>query len=787
MKRFVLTAFAGLVALSLAAPAQATGLLIPKDRNLPPLAIKYHRAKVTIKDRVAITHVEQVFINHTNRDLEATYIFPLPKGATVSDFYLYVNGKRTKGEVLEANRARNIYEGIVRRMQDPGLIEYMGRNLFKCRVYPVPKRGEQKLEIEFTQVMPFEGGVNKYNYPMRTDSQSARTMKDFTMSVQIASKVPIKAIYSPTHQIYSRKKDDHNAVAGFEKTAALLDRDFELIYTVSEEDIGLNLLTFRQPGEPGFFMVMASPKSEWRDREIIGKNISFVVDTSGSMAGAKMTHAKEALKYCLNRLNPDDLFNVVRFSTDVESFEKKPISASKANVQRALNFVERMEAAGGTAIDEALTAALAGHVKKSEPNMVVFMTDGHPTVGETDPKRIMQNAAKANGVATKVFVFGVGEEINTLLLDKVASDNHGDSTYVKPNQQIKEQLASFYNKVSHPVLTDLKLDFGKIHEYDVLPKQIPDLFKGSQLIMLGRYRNDGHSALALNGLSGKDRKKFVFEGKFPKTNKANDFIPRLWATRKIGFLLDNIRLGGERKELVDEVIRLSKRYGIITPYTSYLVTEDTPQVAMRTPRPADRRPISPAPRRSRPMIMRPGTLGAADQPEASPAEESEAFAGGDAGGRSNTSMAMKPAARTRHRASKKAKVFASGKSSGGGMQAQSGSMAVDMSTAVKGMKMADKSAGEDDEASGIRYAAGRPFRFQAGAWVDLKYKANMRLLKVKYLSQAHFWLIKNSALLKRFFALGDRVIVVVGKNRAIEIGPSGRNEVPSAEMKGYLP
>ncbi|GAH86718.1 unnamed protein product, partial [marine sediment metagenome] len=250
--------------------------------------------------------------------------------------------------------------------------------------------------------------------------------------------------------------------------------------------------------------------------------------------------------------------------------------------------------------------------------------------------------------------------------------------YVKPNQEIEQTVTNFYNKVSHPVLTDLRLDFGKIHEYDVLPKRIPDLFKGSQVIVLGRYRNHGHSALTLSGQGGKGSRKFVFEGEFPKKNKANDFIPRLWATRKIGFLLDNIRLGGERKELVDEVIRLSKRYGIVTPYTSYLVTEDTPQVAQRSPRP---RP----PRRRRPVMVRPGVLGGA---AGEPMDDAEgAFAGRDMDGSPRTTVSKAPA-KPRARAHRKAKVFAQGKA--GAMKASSGRMAVDMSTAVREMKKADK-------------------------------------------------------------------------------------------------
>lgn len=764
MKRLVIA-----VVLFAALPtmARATGLLIPTDRSLGPLGIKYHRAQVQITDRVAETKVDQVFVNHTGRDLEATYIFPLPKGATVSDFYLYMNGKKTKGEILEKNRARNIYEGIVRRMKDPGLLEYLGRDLFKCRVYPVPRRGEARIEIQFTQLMPFEGGVVRYNYPMRTDRASARTMRDFTMSVKIHSKTPIKSIYSPSHRVYSRKADDHHATAGFEKSAALLDRDFTLFYTVSEKDIGLNLLTHRAPGEPGYFMLMISPKSEYTDTEIMGKRITFVIDTSGSMAGEKMRHAKKALKYCLNKLNPDDLFNVIRFSTDVEAFRKKPVSASKNNIQRALNFADRMEAAGGTAIDEALTTALAGHKNKGEPNLVVFLTDGHPTVGETNPKAIANHVHTANRAEARVFVFGVGEEINTHLLDTISGQNFADSTYVKPGEEIERRLSGFYDKVSHPVLSDLRLDFGSIHEYDVMPRQLPDLFKGSQMIAMGRYRNRGHTAITLRGKAGPKVRKFVYEEKFPGESQDNTFICRLWATRRVGFLLDTIRLSGENKELVDEVIRLSKRYGIVTPYTSYLVTEDQ-AVATPTPRPV-------TPRKPRPILRRrPGWGGPqGGTGSAAPAEEREAAAAPAA-----------PSARM-SRARKRYKAYE--KKKGEVLAQESGSMAVDFADSVKDMKTADAESTEADDAAGIRHLAGHTFKYVRGGWVDLGYKRGMQTLKIKYMGKAYFDLLQRSAKLKQIFALGERITVVVGNNRALVITPDGRDEVPASALKRYLP
>ncbi len=755
-----------LLALCLAAsPAWAVGLLIPTESGLPPLSIKYHRATVKITDRAAVTHVDQVFINSTGRQLEATYIFPLPRGATVSDFYLYVNGKRTKGEVLEKNQARNIYEGIVRRMQDPGLLEYLDNDLFQCRIFPVPARGEQRFEIEFQQVLGYEGGLVKYLYPMRTDRASAKTIKDFTMSLEIASKTPIKAIYSPSHQIYQRKKGNHDAVAGFETTAATLDRDFELFYTVSDKEVGLNLLAYREPGEPGFFMLMASPSTDLREKEIMGKRITFVIDTSGSMSGKAMDYAKKALGYCVEKLNSDDLFNIVRFSTDVETFAKSPQAANKENVTRAQNFIRHMEAAGGTAIDEALLTALSGHQDEKLPNLVVFLTDGHPTVGETEPGRILAHVKAANKVGARMFVFGVGTDLNTRLLDSISSHNGGESTYVTPGKQIQEVLSAFYDKISHPVLTDIQLDFGDVPVFEAMPAKIPDLFKGGQVIQFGRYRESGKARIELAGLLGGEKRKFAFDAEFPERTEQHTFIPRLWATRRVGFLLEQIRLGGEQRELVDEVIRLGKRYGIVTPYTSYLVTEDT---ARGQPQPL----VQASP----PPVLRAAP--------SRPAEERSAMDGVTMGGAERRPTRAK--AFSQPPASMSA---VPGKAGGGGrlLEAESGEQAVSVAQAVADMKKSESARDDEDEAGGIRYAGGRAFRYVNGAWVDTRFENSMQVLKVKAYSSAYFALVGKSALLKAALTLGDRVVVVTGKDTAIEVHPDGKSELSDSEMRKFAP
>src|SRR4051812_27641618 len=370
-----------LLALLAAKAASAQGMLIPTDTSMGPLGIKYQRVAAEIQDGTAVTKVEQVFVNSGPRQLEAHYVFPLPKGAALQDFYLWINGKKTKGEILEKDKATGIYEGIVRRLQDPGLLEYIDSDVFRARVFPVPANGEQKIELTFSQVLEFQGGVYRYHYPLGASSKGApplQVKQDFTFSANLKSKVPLRSIYSPTHTLGISNKGDNAAVVGLELGAgADISKDLDLYYSVSDKAIGLSMLSYRASVEdPGYFIALISPRNEVPANEIVAKRVTFVIDTSGSMMGDRIKLARDSLKYCVTRLNPGDECNVIRFSTDVESLFDKPRVASPENVKKATDFVGSLDAVGGTAIDEALTRALKdGEGKGEKPHLVMFITD----------------------------------------------------------------------------------------------------------------------------------------------------------------------------------------------------------------------------------------------------------------------------------------------------------------------------------------------------------------------------------------------------------------------------
>ena len=380
--RSILFASLSLLALTvfLAPDAKAIGILVPNQPGLSALKLVHHRVEVEVNERGSKTKVIQEFKNETGRQLEATYLFPLPKNATVDEFALYMNGKREIGKVMERKKARAIYESIVRRAQDPGLIEYVDAQLFQARVFPIPANGTQKVELTYTHLVPYEGGLHRYIYPMKTDQHATRTMNDFTMTVKVKSKLPIKNLYSPTHKVATRRKGT-TGIASFEEASFSLSDDFVLMWSVDDKDVGLTLLTHKSGDDAGYFMLLASPKDALRDKEIIGKKVSFVVDTSGSMTGEKMEATRRSLDYCISQLGEDDLFNVITFGGYVEPFSDKMIAASAANKKRARTFVKGIEPLGGTNIDEALEAAMKGVTGSSKvPHMVVFLTDGRPTV-----------------------------------------------------------------------------------------------------------------------------------------------------------------------------------------------------------------------------------------------------------------------------------------------------------------------------------------------------------------------------------------------------------------------
>jgi Ca-activated chloride channel homolog len=790
-----------LALLAAAAPAQARGLLIPTEKKVPPLAMLNHQVSITIDDQVATTRVEQTFRNHTDRQLEATYIFPVPKGASVRKFSMWVDGKEVKGELVEAAKARQIYTSIVQRTQDPGLLEYLGNNLLRLRVFPVPARGDQKIAISYASVAQAENGLVEYVYPLKTNGKAAATLEKFSIKVDLKSQHALTNIYSPSHAITMTRPSDRQAVITFEKDAALLDRDFQLYYQAGGKDVGLTALAHRPVGgSNGYFMLLLAPRAELSRTQQAPRDMVFVLDTSGSMRGKRMTQARNALKYCLDKLGPNDRFNIINFATTVNKYSETLLAASTDQVGHARKWVDDLEATGGTAINDALQAALGMRGNDSGRTFtLVFFTDGRPTIGETNPEVILQNVQGRNTANTRIFTFGVGDDVNATLLDRLADQSRALSTYVRESEDIEHKVSSLYAKISNPVLTDLKLVVGpdvKISE--VYPPQLPDLFHGTQLVVFGRYGGQGHVAVKLTGNVGKEAREFVYEVAFPdKTNDERAFVEDLWARRKVGYLLDQIRANGEGKELIEEVVTLAKRYGITTPYTSYLIVPDSPVPVANAPKGADGKPDV----RFNLGAMGPGAVppalenGAGAKPtsvtsfaarvQMAPGQAAQGRFGYAQGyldklpaGISKDNAYLRAMQETRDRWNAHNAANAALKLGGKRKEVQEGKLGVDLSCESNNLRCQTQLT-----QSAVRRVGASNCLEVGGVWIDEGYSPKMKTVTVKAMSAAYFRILERHKVARQAFQLGNHLVWVTPSNTALVIdAANGVEQMSDADI-----
>ncbi|MBI5876062.1 MAG: VWA domain-containing protein [Chloroflexi bacterium] len=688
----------------------------------PSLAIKYHRVTVTIDNQVATTRVDQVFLNDSGVDLEGLYIFPLPPDATVSDFAMWVDGKRLEAEVLDANRARQIYTGIVNQRRDPALLEYVGRGAFQARVYPIPAHGEKRIELEYKQVLAAENGLIKYVYPLNTEKFSSRPLLDASVTVNIKSKDAIKAIYSPSHDVAVKRNGEYAAVAGWEAKNVRPDQDFALYFSTSQGDIAVNLLTYKPAsGEDGFFVLLAAPKVEARPGEVVSKDVIYVLDVSGSMQGNKIDQAKQAMQYVIGQLNPADRFNIITFSTGVTRYATSLRPAS--DIKSALAFVSAVRAEGSTDINQALLEALT-MVDGERPAIIIFMTDGMPTTGVTDPNRILSSALQTAKRNVRLFTFGVGYDVNTVLLDSLSQGLRGASAYIKPQENINEVVSGFYAKVSTPVLADIKIDWGGMTVNDQYPQALVDLFAGQQIVLAGRYRGGGNGTITLSGTINGRPQSYVYRDVQFAQSGGDASLARLWATRKIGYLLDQVRLRGAQKEIVDEIVSLSVRYGIVTPYTSFLVNE-TSQV-----------------------LNQPGRdQAAADMQKANATPAAASGAGAVEQSQNNSRM--------------------------GSANAPAAAPTTAAAVPLPGMAGTATPSAQREAYLALQYVGDRAFVNNKGVWTDTTFdNRKMTTTKVAFQSADYYGLLDKHPEWSRYFALGANVIVVLD-GQAYEIFDTG--------------
>lgn len=538
-----------------------------------------------LKDQVAQVQVSQTFVNTGSAQMEVQFVFPLPYDGAIDQLTLLVDGEEWPAELLPADKARARYEEIVRRSKDPALLEWMGNGLFQTSVFPVPAGQERTVSLHYNQLLRKDQGVTDFLFPLSTAKYSAKPVEKVSFHVTIDSTIAIRNVYSPTHEVKVENSGKKTAKVTLTQKDVVPTTDFRLFFDVNPEKVATSVLSYKPDGkDDGYFLLLTTPQVPESGEEV-AKTVLFVVDKSGSMSGEKIEQAKGALKFVLNNLREGDTFNIIAYDSSVQSFKPELEKFTKATREEALGFVEGLYAGGGTNIHDALSTALNQLQDHKRPSYVIFLTDGLPTVGERSETKIAAAAKDANDVRARILNFGVGYDVNSRLLDRLGRENFGASEYVRPDEDIEAHVSKVYNRIKAPVLTDVEVRFemdglaaadGKLVNR-LYPSGPFDLFAGEQVVLVGRYKKGGAAKVVLSGKIGDEPHAYDFGADLAQ--KSGDasyaFVEKLWAMRRIGEIIDELDLHGANEELTKELVTLSTKHGILTPYTSFLADEST--------------------------------------------------------------------------------------------------------------------------------------------------------------------------------------------------------------------
>jgi Ca-activated chloride channel family protein len=699
----------------------------PITMPAPPaqIVIARHAVDAAIEGQLAQVQVTQVLRNLSGSVAEGVYIFPLPADAAVNDFQMSVDGEVLEGRLLDRDEARRIYEQIVRSQRDPALLEYLDRGLFQTSIFPIPPGETRTVELTYTHLVERSDGLHHFNYPLHMPHLRGATAQEIDVRVVLSDLPGLRTIYSPNYPITVERLADDEAVITYSAAADQPASDFDLYFGADQQAVGLDLLSYRPAGEDGYFVLLAAPSFETASDEIVARDIVVVLDVSGSMQGKKIEQAQDAVRYIVEQLNPEDRFNLIAFSTGVTLWKKELQAVDVKSTNDALRWIDDVRAAGSTDINRALLEALAQLDERgaTQPATILFLTDGQPTQGEMDTDAIIRNAMGnlPAARAPRLFTFGVGYDVNTDLLDMLAADLRGSSQYVTPDEPIDEAVSAFFAQVSTPVLAEIAIDFGDVGIDNLHPYPLPDLFAGRQLVVAGRYKEGGAVEVTLAGQVNGKEIVYIYPERQLVEHGGEPFVAQLWATREIGHLLAQIRRSGPDPELVQAVTELSLRYGIVTPYTSYLVLE--------------------------PALL--------DMPAGAPVREGDAF------------RILPSAEEMREQAASAADAMYAAPASG--------EAAVAASQARIDLLQADRVSQTSAE---MRYVAGRAFVLRAYVtaadgsrlplWVDTSYDEAMATTTIEFGSEAYAELLDDSEM-ARWLAISSELIVVTDEGSAVRI------------------
>lgn len=689
-------------------------------RSSPAIARVSSTVRVTVDGRVAKFEVEERFRNNGGGIAEGTYLYPLPGEAVFSDFSLFQGEKELKGEMMNAEQARTIYEGIVRRLKDPALLTLAGHGLIRAQVFPVQPGETRTVILRFTQLLAREGDALRLRY-----AAGNRGDTPVNVGIDIAREREYATTYSPTHPITQSRRDGTLHVS----ITPPVRGDVDLVIPFRRGLVGGTVLTHAEAGEDGFALIFLAPPAN-DDSAPVARDLTFVVDISGSMSGEKMEQAKRAVHQALGSLRAGDRFRVVAFSSAVRHFREGYTAVNGASIASARRFVDALNPTGGTNLEGAIDAALAMRADPERMALVFLLTDGISSVGEQAPDKLAASAAGRIG-RSRIFTVGVGQDVNTYLLDRLAVEGRGSATYVAPGADVGDAVGGVMTKLSRPALVDLRIVNAPVRFLDEAPATLPDLFYGEELVVLARYRGEGSGPVVIEGTRNGRTERFTVRGEFSRQSDGNDYIPPLWAARRIGELSRQVRLEGSSPRLIAQIRDLGLRYGILTEYTSYLVQE-------------------------------PGTLASAPPPS---------VASGAASAREMTGERAFDAAKA------SASLSGSTTLAGANLAVQSRMDQVRNKEVLRD--------GRRNEAAEVKRAGGRIFALRSGVWIDAGHNDSIKNITIAPFSRAYFDLVAARPSLADAFGVGTPLLVG-GKRLSLKLADGGLTDWTPGALDRFL-
>ena len=576
-------------------------VVVPQSRSYamgrsPALQIAGVTVGVVIREQVATTLMEIRVRNPGGSRQEAELLVPVPDGAVVKGFSFEGAGSEPSARLLPRDEGRATYDRIVAQARDPALLEFVGYNLVRSSVFPVEPGGTQAVRLSYEHLLEATGDRVDYVLPR---SESVEYNVPWKVAVKIASEKPLAGVYSPSHSLRTSRPNPTVAAVELAPGAGLEPGPFRLSFLRERGDVSASLFAYPDPKVGGgYFLLLAGlpPHPGKPDPASLRREVTLVIDRSGSMRGEKLAQVREAALQVLGGLDDGEAFNVILYNEGVEPFADRPVRKSRSTIKSVAEFLETMTARGGTNIHDALLEALRQPPAEGTLPIVLFMTDGLPTIGQTSEAAIRDLARKGNPHGRRIFTFGVGVDVNTPLLEKLAYESRATTAFILPGEDVEVKVAAVFRRLRGPVLADPVLALGESatgrrRTRELIPARIPDVFEGDQIVLLGQYAGDEPLEFSLRGNYRGTPRIFQFRLSLDQATTRNGFVPRLWAGRKIGLLVDAIREQGgtpgvasieanamtnpRTRELVDEIVRLSTDFGILTEYTAFLAREGT--------------------------------------------------------------------------------------------------------------------------------------------------------------------------------------------------------------------